>query len=175
MAFTGWASRLLGGPQSIRWSSFCYQTFWLCFASIIILYFFVVRPIRVGFISMLLDYMEPALSVLKGVGIRNSATISLDSYYWKSRGHSLKEFTYGLIFNSFFLFATLGLWTLKNFKKSMLTMILIHMLGWIIATLFFISRLYVHPNWWVGSDLITVYLIPMASLSWVAIVYAEQK
>ena len=39
----------------------------------------------------------------------------------------------------------------------------------------FFAGLYVHPNWWVGSDLITVYLIPMASLSWVAIVYAEQK
>ena len=44
------------------------------FASIIILYFFVVRPIRVGFISMLLDYMEPALSVLKGVVFSNSET-----------------------------------------------------------------------------------------------------
>ena len=57
----------------------------------------------------------------------------------------------------------------------MLTLTLIHIIGWIIATLFFFAGLYVHPNWWVGSDLITVYLIPMASLSWVAIVYAEQK
>ena len=47
--------------------------YWLGFAGIVILYFFV-RPIRVGFISLLVDYIEPALSTVKGVGIINSAT-----------------------------------------------------------------------------------------------------
>ena len=147
---------------------------WLGFAVIIGLYFFVIRPIRVGFISALMDYIEPVLPTLQEVGIRNSATTLILSI-GTQEAHSLKEFTYGPSFNSFFLFATLGLWALKNFKNSMLTLTLIHLLGWIIATLFFFAGLYVHPNWWVGSDLITVYLIPMASLSWVAIVYAEQK
>ncbi len=147
---------------------------WLGFAVIIGLYFFVVRPIRVGFISVLMDYIEPGLPTLEEVGIRNSATTLMLSI-GNQEAHSLKEFTYGLSFNSFFLFASLGLWALKNFNNSMLTLIIIHLLGWIIATLFFFAGLYVHPNWWVGSDLITVYLIPMASLSWVAIVYAEQK
>ena len=147
---------------------------WLGFAVIIGLYFFVIRPIRVGFIAVLLDYMEPVLLTLKEVGIRNSATTLILSL-GTQEAHILKEFTYGLSFNSFFLFASLGLWALKNFKNSMLTLIIIHLLGWIIATVFFFAGLYVHPNWWVGSDLITVYLIPMASLSWVAIVYAEQK
>jgi multisubunit Na+/H+ antiporter MnhG subunit len=147
---------------------------WLGFGVIIGLYFFLVRPIRVGFVSVLLDYMEPVLLTLKEVGIRNSATTLILSI-GTQEVHSLKEFTYGLSFNSFFLFASLGLWALKNFKNSMQTLTLIHMLGWIIATVFFFAGLYVHPNWWVGSDLITVYLIPMASLSWVAIVYAEQK
>lgn len=147
---------------------------WLGFGAIIGLYFFVVRPIRVGFISALMDYIEPVLPTLKEVGIRNSATTLILSL-GTQEVHSLKEFTYGLSFNSFFLFASLGLWALKNFKNSMQTLILIHMLGWIIATLFFFAGLYIHPNWWVGSDLITIYLIPMASLSWVAIVYAEQK
>ena len=147
---------------------------WLGFAVIIGLYFFVVRPIRVGFISALLDYTEPVLPILQDVGIRNSATTLILSI-GNQEVHSLKEFTYGLSFNSFFLFASLGLWALKNFKNSMLTLIIIHLLGWIIATVFFFAGLYLHPNWWVGSDLITVYLIPMASLSWVAIVYAEQK
>ena len=148
--------------------------YWLGFAGIIGLYFIVVRPVRVGFISALLDYMEPVLSTLKDVGFRNSAT-SLILSIGNQEAHSLKEFTYGLSFNSFFLFTSLGLWALKNFKNSMLTLTLIHLLGWIIATLFFIAGLYVHPNWCVGSDLITVYLISMASLSWVAIVYAEPK
>ena len=147
---------------------------WLGFAVIIGLYFFLVRPIRVGFISALMDYIEPVLPTLQELGIRNSATTLILSI-GNQEAHSLKEYTYGLSFNSFFLFASLGLWALKNFKNSMQTLIIIHLLGWIIATLFFFAGLYVHPNWWVGSDLITVYLIPMASLSWVAIVYAEQK
>lgn len=147
---------------------------WLGFGVIIGLYFFLVRPIRVGFISALMDYIEPVLPTLQELGIRNSATTLILSIGTQET-HSLKEYTYGLSFNSFFLFASLGLWALKNFKNSMQTLIIIHLLGWIIASLFFFAGLYIHPNWWVGSDLITVYLIPMASLSWVAIVYAEQK
>ena len=147
---------------------------WLGFVGIIVMYFFVVRPFRVGFISVLLDYIEPVMSMANGVGIRNSATTLILSI-GTQEAHNLKEFTYGLCFNSFFLFATLGLWALKDFKHSIQILIFIHLLGWIITTLFFFAVLYVHPNWWVGSDLITVYLIPMASLSWVAIVYAEQK
>ena len=147
---------------------------WLGFGVIIGLYFFLVRPIRVGFISALMDYIEPVLPTLQELGIRNSST-TLKLSIGNQEAHSLKEYTYGLSFNSFFLFASLGLWALKNFKNSMQTLIIIHLLGWIIATVFFFAGLYVHPNWWVGSDLITVYLIPMASLSWVAIVYAEQK
>ena len=118
---------------------------WLGFVGIIVLYFFVVRPIRVGFISVLLDYIEPAMSTVKEVGIRNSATTLILSI-GTQEAHNLKEFTYGLSFNSFFLFATLGLLALKDFKNSMLTLTLIHIIGWIIATLFFFAGLYVHPN-----------------------------
>ena len=147
---------------------------WVGFAGIVVLYFYVLRPIRVGFISVLLDYIEPVVSTASGVGIRNSSTTLVLSI-GNQDAQNLKEITYGLTFNSFFLFATLGLWALKDFKKSMHVLILIHLVGWIIASLFFFVGLYVHPNWWVGSDLISVYLIPMASLSWVAIVYAEKK
>ena len=110
--------------------------FWLGFMVIIGLYFFLVRPIRVGIISALLDYIEPVLPTLQDVGIRNSATTLILSI-GTQEVHSLKEFTYGLSFNSFFLFASLGLCALKNFKNSMQTLILIHLLGWIIATVFF--------------------------------------
>ena len=147
---------------------------WLGFTGIIGLYFFVIRPIRVGFITVLVEYAEPAIITAKGVELKQAATsviLSLSS----QDAHTLKEFTYGLSFNSFFLFATLGLWALKDFKHPIQILILIHLLGWTTATLFFMAGIYLHPNWWVGSDLITVYLIPMASLSWVAIVYAEQK
>ena len=73
---------------------------WLGFAVIIGLYFFIVRPIRVGFISALLDYIEPVLPTLQDVGIRNSATTLILSI-GTQEVHSLKEFTYGLSFNSF--------------------------------------------------------------------------
>ena len=147
---------------------------WLGFAGLIGLYFFVIRPIRVGFITMLIEYVEPAIIAAKGVELINSGTALILSI-GDQDAHTLKEFTYGLSFNSFFLFATLGLWALKAIKNSIQLLILIHLLGWITATLFFMAGIYLHPNWWVGSDLITVYLIPMASLSWVTIVYAEQK
>ena len=147
---------------------------WLGLAGLIGLYFFVIRPIRVGFISILIEYVEPAIITAKGVELINSGTALILSI-GDQDAHTLKEFTYGLSFNSFFLFATLGLWALKAIKNSIQLLILIHLLGWITATLFFMAGVYLHPNWWVGSDLITVYLIPMASLSWVAIVYAEQK
>ena len=68
----------------------------------------------------------------------------------------------GLSFNSLFLFATLALWALKDFKNSIQILILIHLLAWITATLFSMTGIYLHPNLWVGSDLITVYLILMA-------------
>ena len=73
---------------------------WLGFAVIIGLYFFVVRPIRVGFISTLMDYIEPVLLTQKEVGLRNSATTFILSI-GTQEVHSLKEFTYGLSFNSF--------------------------------------------------------------------------
>ena len=40
---------------------------WLGFAEIIGLYFFVIRPIRVGFITVLVEYVEPAIIAVKGV------------------------------------------------------------------------------------------------------------
>ena len=147
---------------------------WLGFAGIIGLYFFIIRPIRVGFITMLIEYVEPAIITAKGVELINFGTALILSI-GDQDAHTLKEFIYGLSFNSFFLFATLGLWALKAIKNSIQLLILFHLMGWITATLFFMAGIYLHPNWWVGSDLITVYLIPMASLSWVAIVYAEQK
>ena len=158
----------------IQKANFKVLAHWLGFAGIIGLYFFIIRPIRVGFITVLVEYAEPAIITAKGVELKQAATTVILSFSSQD-AHTLKEFTYGLSFNSFFLFATLGLWALKAIKNSIQLLILIHLLGWITATLFFIAGLYLHPNWWVGSDLITVYLIPMASLSWVAIVYAEQK
>ncbi len=43
-----------------------------------------------------------------------------------------------------------------------------------IATMFLFAGLSLHPNWWIGYDLITVYLLPLASMALVAIRYAQQ-
>ena len=62
---------------------------WLGFAGIIGLYFFVIRPIRVGFISMLVEYAEPAIIAVKGVELKQAATsviLSLSS----QDAHTLK-------------------------------------------------------------------------------------
>ena len=115
---------------------------WLGFAGIIGLYFFVIRPIRVGFISMLVEYAEPAIITAKGVELKQAAT-SVNLSFSSQDAHTLKEFTYGLSFNSFFLFATLGLWALKDFKHPIQILILIHLLGWITATLFFLWQAYI--------------------------------
>ena len=75
---------------------------WLGFAGIIGLYFFVIRPIRVGFISMLIEYAEPAIITAKGVELKQAATaviLSLSS----QDANTLTEFTYGLSFNFLFL------------------------------------------------------------------------
>ena len=47
---------------------------WLGFAGIIGLYFFVIRPIRVGFITVLVEYAEPAIITAKGVELKQAAT-----------------------------------------------------------------------------------------------------
>ena len=58
----------------IQKANFKVLTHWLGFAGIIGLYFFVIRPIRVGFISMLVEYAEPAIITAKGVELKQAAT-----------------------------------------------------------------------------------------------------
>ena len=53
---------------------------WLGFAGIIGLYFFIIRPIRVGFISILIEYVEPAIIAAKGVELKQAATTVIFSF-----------------------------------------------------------------------------------------------
>lgn len=102
---------------------------------------------------MLIEYVEPAIIAAKGVELKHAATTVILSLCSQD-AHTLKELTYWLSFNSFYLFATLGLSALKGIKNFIQLLILIHFGGWVIATFFFMAGLYLHPNWWVGSDLI---------------------
>jgi hypothetical protein len=84
------------------------------------------------------------------------------------------EYTYAPAFNMFFMVASLALWLLDDLRSSLITLSIIHITSWITATIFLFAGLTLHPNWWMGSDLITVYLLPLASMALVAIRYAQQ-
>jgi hypothetical protein len=147
---------------------------WLGFASIIGLYFFVVRPIRVGFISLLIDFLNQQFIDQSGTkfeyfktGIRILLIDPETSYS--------SQYFYVVPFNAFLLVASLGIWSFNNFLSSMKVLLKIHLTCFVFNTLSFVAGFYLQPIFWLVTDLITVYLIPMASLSWVAIVYAEQK
>lgn len=84
------------------------------------------------------------------------------------------EYTYAPAFNMFFMMAILSLWLLDDVRSSLFTLSAIHAIGWVLATMFLFAGLTLHPNWWIGSDLITVYLLPLASMALVAIRYAQQ-
>ncbi len=84
------------------------------------------------------------------------------------------EYTYAPAFNMFFMLASLSLWLIGDLRSSLLILSIIHFTSWITAIVFLFAGLTLHPSWWIGSDLITVYLLPLASMALVAIRYAQQ-
>ena len=154
---------------------------WIGFCLIIAGYFFFIRPLRVGFVSVLIPMIEPLMETSSLIELRHSSTTIIANIY-ESRPmenpngglvDSL-EYTYAPAFNMFFMVASLALWLLDDLRSSLLTLSIIHITSWITATIFLYAGLTLHPNWWIGSDLITVYLLPLASMSLVAIRYAQQ-
>ena len=138
-------------------------------------YFFLIRPLRVTFITALVPMIQSNLLEKPFVELANSSTTVIltvlnSSYFTSSTAQS---FTYSPAFNFFYCLACVGLWMLGDFKQSIKLLSLIHLLGWLIATVFLAAGIFNHPNWWIASDLITVYLIPMASMALVAIRYSQ--
>jgi len=149
---------------------------WIGVCLIIAGYFFLIRPLRVGFLSVLIPMIEPLLEQSLNVEYYRNAT-SLN--FIVTNGLStevnvISNYTYMMAFNSFFVFASLGLLIINDIKSSLYTLSAIHATGWVLATMFLFAGLTIHPNWWIGSDLITVYLLPLASMALVAIRYAQQ-
>jgi hypothetical protein len=144
-------------------------------------YFFVIRPLRVGFLSVLIPMIEPLLESSSLIELRHSSTTLIASMYESLSMENPNgglvdrhEYTYAPAFNMFFMMASLALWLLDDLRTSLLTLSIIHFISWITATMFFFAGLILHPNWWIGSDLITVYLLPLASMALVAIRYSQQ-
>ena len=154
---------------------------WIGFCLIIAGYFFVIRPLRVGFMSILFPIIEPLLEGSPLIELRHSSTTLIATMYESLPIENLNsepadslEYTYAPAFNMFFMMASLAFWLLDDLKSSLLPLSIIHITSWITATMFLFAGLTLHPNWWIGSDLITVYLLPLASMSLVAIRYAQQ-
>ena len=154
---------------------------WIGFCLIIVCYFFVIRPLRVGFLSILIPMIEPLFESSSLIELRHSSTTLIATMYenlpMENPNGALVdryEYTYAPAFNMFFMVASLALWLLDDLRSSLLTLSIIHITSWITATIFLFAGLTLHPNWWIGSDLITVYLLPLASMALVAIRYAQQ-
>ena len=154
---------------------------WIGFCLIIAGYFFFIRPLRVGFLSVLIPMIEPLLESSSLIELRHSSTTIIATIYENLPIEHLNgeptdslEYTYAPAFNMFFMMASLALWLLDDLRSSLLTLSIIHIVSWITATIFLFAGLILHPNWWVGSDIITVYLLPLASMAFVAIRYAQQ-
>ena len=151
------------------------------FCLIIAGYFFLIRPLRVGFLKVLIPMIEPLLESSSLIELRHSSTTLIATMYERlpmenpngETADSL-EYTYAPAFNMFFMMASLALWLLDDLRSSLLPLSIIHVTSWITATIFLYAGLTLHPNWWIDSDLITVYLLPLASMSLVAIRYAQQ-
>ena len=151
------------------------------FCLIIAGYFFLISPLRVGFVSVLIPMIEPLMETSSLIEFRHSSTTIIATIYESrpmetSNGEPADslEYTYAPAFNMFFMLASLALWLLDDLRSSLLPLSIIHITSWITATIFLYAGLTLHPNWWIGSDLITVYLLPLASMALVAIRYAQQ-
>ena len=147
---------------------------WVGAGLIIACYFFLIRPLRVMFITVLFPVIQSKLLEETSVELANSGTVVLLKVFNSSHftSSTAQSFSYSPAFNSFFLLACVGLWVIGDLKQSIKLLSQIHLLGLLIATLFLVIGLFFHPTWWIVSDLIMVYLIPMASMALVAIRYS---
>lgn len=143
--------------------------------------FFVIRPFRVGFLSVFIPMIEPFLESSSLIELRYSSTTLIATIYESlpienPNGGPVDRhlYTYAPAFNMFFMMACLALWPLEDLRSFLLILSIIHFTNWVSATILLFAGFTLHPNWWIGSDLITVYLLPLASMALVAIRYAQQ-
>ncbi len=151
------------------------------FCLIIAGYFFLIRPPRVGFLSVLIPMIEPLVESSSLIELRHSSTTLIATMYESlpmenPNGGPVDrhEYTYAPAFNMLFIMASLALWLLDNLRSSLLILSIIHFTSWITATMFLFAGLTIHPNWWIGSVIIAVYLLPLASTALVATRNAQQ-
>ena len=150
---------------------------WLGIISFTLIYFLVIRPLRVHFVDLLVAFLDPLILEIDSVALKKSATtiILVVSEQAIQNSQKIFEYTYALTFNSFFLIGISGLWYINQHINTLKYLIYIHLFGWLLSSLFLLAGLVLDLDFWIGSDLITVYLVPVASMALVPIIFSNTR
>ena len=150
---------------------------WLGIISFTLIYFLVIRPLRVHFVDLLVTFLDPLILEIENAALKKSATtiILVVSEQAIQNSQKIFEYTYAPTFNSFFLIGISGLWYIKQHINTLKYLIYVHLFGWIFSSLFLVMGLVLDVDFWIGSDLITVYLVPVASMALVAITLSNLR
>ena len=150
---------------------------WLVIISFAVIYFLVIRPLRVHFVDLLFTFLDPLILEIESAALKKSATtiILVVSEQAIQNSQKIFEYTYAPTFNSFFLIGISGLWYINQHINTLKYLIYIHLFGWLLSSLFLLAGLVLDLDFWIGSDLITVYLVPVASMALVAIIFSNTR
>ena len=150
---------------------------WLGIISFTLIYFLVIRPLRVHFVDLLVTFLDPLILEIDSVALKKSATtiILVVSEQAIQNSQKIFEYTYAPTFNSFFLIGISGLWYVNQHINKLKYLIYVHLFGWIFSSLFLVMGLVLDVDFWIGSDLITVYLVPVTSMALVAITFSNLR
>ena len=148
---------------------------WLGIISFTLIYFIMIRPLRVYFVDILFAFLDPLILEIEIAALKKSATtiILMVSEQAVQNSQKIYEYTYAPTFNSFFLLGISGLWYINQDIYTLKYLIYIHLFGWLFSSLFLVYGLVLDVDFWIGSDLITVYLVPVASMALVAIIFSN--
>ena len=131
--------------------------------------------LRVHFVELLFTFLDPLILEIEIAALKNQ----LLSYLWYlqaiQNSQKIFEYTYAPTFNSFFLIGISGLWYVNQHINTLKYLTYIHLFGWLFSSLFLVTGLLLNVDFWIGSDLITVYLVPVASMALVAIIFSNTR
>mgnify|MGYP001435237575 FL=1 len=119
-----------------------------------------IRPLSVHFVDILSVFLDPLILEIESAALKKSATtiILVVSEQVIQNSQKVFEYTYAPTFNSFFLIGISGLWYVNQNINTLKYLIYIHLFGWLFSSLFLVTGLLLNVDFWIGSDLITVYL-----------------
>lgn len=131
---------------------------WLGIISFTLIYFLVIRPLRVHFVDLLVAFLDPLILEIEYAALKKSATtiILVVSEQAIQNSQKIFEYTYAPTFNSFFLIGISGLWYINQHINTLKYLIYVHLFGWLFSSLFLLAGLELDVDFWVGSDLMTV-------------------